>query len=76
MRIENNIQLYSNSARVAKNLELAFLEEMVGHMLPKASEGAFGGGIGEEQFASFLNREYAAALSASFDLGLKVGRDG
>ena len=76
MRIENNIQLYSNSARVAKNLEMAFLEEMVGHMLPKASEGAFSGGIGEEQFASFLNREYAAALSASLDLGLKVGRDG
>lgn len=76
MRIENTLQVNSNATKVAKNLEVAFIQEMVSHILPKPSGNEFSGGIGEEQFSSFLNREYAAALSTSIDLGLKVGRDG
>ncbi|MFV0297721.1 MAG: rod-binding protein [Hyphomicrobiaceae bacterium] len=73
MRAEKTIQIYSNAA---KDLNRVFLEEMVNHILPKPEGTDFGGGVGEAQFASFLNREYAAALSKSLDLGLKVGRDG
>ncbi|TKW65533.1 MAG: hypothetical protein DI616_14115 [Paracoccus denitrificans] len=76
MRIENATQLYSNTAQVSKNLGTAFMEEMVAHIMPKSGESGFAGGIGEEQFSSFLNREYAAALSASLDLGFKVRMDG
>ncbi len=76
MRVENTGQIYSNAAVSSKKLQTAFIEEMIGHILPKPVEGAFSGGIGEEQFASFLNREYATALSASLDLGLRVGDDG
>lgn len=54
----------------AKQLEGAFLEEMLKYCGPKASEGAFSGGAGEAQFSSFLTREYAAILSESLDLGL------
>ena len=40
-----------------------------------ATEGAFGGGIGEDQFASFLTRSYAETLAAQLDLGLAKGMD-
>lgn len=54
----------------ADRLEQAFLEEMLKYCGPRAAEGAFGGGIGEDQFSSFLTREYAAVLAAQLDLGL------
>lgn len=54
----------------AQALEQAFLEEMLKYCGPRASDGAFGGGAGEDQFSSFLTREYAARLSARLDLGL------
>lgn len=76
MRVENTFDKYSNTTNIEKKLNRAFLEEMVGHILPKSGSGGFSGGVGEDQFASFLNREYAAALSQVLDLGLKVGRDG
>ena len=36
---------------------------------PKSNTGAFGGGIGEDQFSSFLIQEHAAALAGRMDLG-------
>ena len=54
----------------ADRLEQAFLEEMLKYCGPRAAEGAFGGGAGEDQFSSFLTREYAARLAAQLDLGL------
>lgn len=53
----------------AQNLEAAFLEEMLQHAGPRAMQGAFSGGAGEDQFASFLRREHAAALADRLDLG-------
>lgn len=53
----------------AEKLEQAFLEEMLKYCGPKAATGAFGGGIGEDQFGSFLTQEYAAVLAAGIDLG-------
>lgn len=59
----------------AEKLEQAFLEEMLKYYGPKTTEGAFGGGIGEDQFASFLTREYAQTLAAQLDFGLAKGMD-
>ncbi|MGZ3217918.1 rod-binding protein [Paracoccus sp. T5] len=56
-------------AKVADQLEQAFLEEMLKYCGPGASEGGFSGGAGEEQFASFLTREHAALLAGRLDLG-------
>jgi Rod binding domain-containing protein len=54
----------------AEDLEAAFLAEMLGHAGLGAMEGAFGGGIGEAQFDSFLRREQAAALVRAGGIGL------
>lgn len=55
----------------ARALEAAFLAEMLGHAgLGSPSDGAFSGGIGEEQFASFLRQEQAAAMVERGGIGL------
>lgn len=55
----------------AKELEAAFLAEMLGHAgLDASSEGSFGGGIGEQQFASFLRQEEARLLVDRGGIGL------
>lgn len=55
--------------RVSDGLEKAFLTEMLKHAGPKASNGSFGGGIGEEQFNSLLTEIYAQSLASRLDLG-------
>lgn len=54
-------------------LETAFLAEMLGIAMPDPGAGAFGGGAGESQFASFLVERHAAALASRLDLGLADG---
>lgn len=54
---------------LADQLEQAFLEEMLKYYGPPPAEGAFSGGAGEDQFASFLTREHAALLAGQLDLG-------
>lgn len=54
----------------AAQLETAFLSEMLSHAGLGAMEGSFGGGIGEEQFASFLRQEQAGAMVAKGGIGL------
>jgi len=55
----------------AKDLEAGFLAEMLGHAgLDADSDGSFGGGIGEEQFASFLRQEEARLLVDRGGIGL------
>lgn len=56
-------------ALVQNQIEQAFLEEMLKYAGPSPLEGSFGGGHGEEQFFTFMNREYAAAMAAGLDLG-------
>lgn len=58
-----------SSPPAAEKLEQAFLEEMLKYCGPKTENGAFGGGIGEDQFGSFLTQEYAAVMAAQIDLG-------
>lgn len=55
----------------AKDLEAAFLAEMLGHAgMDPDSGGVFGGGIGEEQFASFLRQEEARMMAERGGIGL------
>lgn len=54
----------------ARALEAAFLAEMLSHAGLGAGEGAFDGGIGEQQFASFLRQEQAALLVERGGIGL------
>lgn len=60
---------------IGDRLEQVFLEEMLKHAGPKPNGQAFGGGIGEEQFSTFLTREYAAILADSLDFNFNV-KDG
>lgn len=54
----------------AKELETAFLAEMLGHAGMEPDPGTFGGGIGEAQFASFLRQEQARMLVERGGIGL------
>jgi peptidoglycan hydrolase FlgJ len=54
----------------AEELEAAFLAEMLAHAGFGAARESFGGGIGEDQFASFLRSEQAKALAAKGGIGL------
>lgn len=60
----------ANLARTADRLEAAFLAEMLKIAMPADGPGAFGGGIGETQFSSFLTEQHAAAMAARLDLNL------
>lgn len=55
---------------VARDLEASFLAEMLKHAELHATSDAFGGGIGEEQFSSFLVEAHADALAANGGIGL------
>jgi peptidoglycan hydrolase FlgJ len=54
----------------AKELEASFLSEMLGYAGLGASEGSFGGGIGEDQFASFMREAQAKQMVAHGGIGL------
>ena len=54
----------------AKELETAFLSEMLAHLGLGESPDGFGGGIGEEQFASFLRTAQAKAIVEKGGVGL------
>ena len=55
---------------VAEELEATFLAEMLKHAGFGDARGAFGGGAGEEQFASLLRMEHAQAMAATGGIGL------
>lgn len=61
-----HIELYEK----AKEMEAAFLSEMLGHAGVGKSTPAFGGGVGEEQFASFLRNAQARSIVEKGGLGL------
>ena len=56
--------------QAAVALEASFLAEMLKAAGLGESQGAFGGGIGEQHFASFLRREQAQALAETGGIGL------
>lgn len=54
----------------AKELEAAFLSEMLSHAGMSAMSEQFSGGQGEEQFASFLRGEQAKLMVEKGGIGL------
>ena len=54
----------------AKNLEAAFLSEMLKSAGLGAMKGAFGGGVGEDQFASLMRQEQARMMVEGGGIGL------
>lgn len=54
----------------ARALEASFLSEMLSYAGMGKSQDAFGGGIGEEQFSSFLRQEQAERMVAKGGIGL------
>jgi len=56
--------------RLAKSLESTFLSEMLGAAGLGQTSEEFSGGIGEEQFSSFLNQQRAAAMVEKGGIGL------
>jgi peptidoglycan hydrolase FlgJ len=55
---------------VARELEASFLAEMLKHTGFGESRESFGGGAGEDQFASLLRAEHARALVDRGGIGL------
>ncbi|OOY13742.1 hypothetical protein BMG00_08275 [Thioclava marina] len=56
--------------RSAQALEAGFLSEMLKHAGLAEMNGAFGGGVGEEQFTSFLREEKAKRMVNAGGIGL------
>lgn len=56
--------------KAAQALEATFLAEMLTAAGLGQSRDSFGGGAGEDQFASFLVREQATAMVAAGGIGL------
>jgi Rod binding domain-containing protein len=54
----------------AQELEASFLAEMLGHAGLDMPSESFGGGIGEDQFASLLRGEQAKAMVQKGGIGL------
>lgn len=54
----------------ARALEASFLSEMLSYAGMGKSQETFGGGIGEEQFSSFLRQEQAERMVAKGGIGL------
>ena len=54
----------------AKALEASFLSEMLSFAGLGTNDGSFSGGIGEDQFASFLRDEQARAIVDHGGIGL------
>jgi peptidoglycan hydrolase FlgJ len=57
-------------ARVAREMEASFLAVMLEQAGVGAPRGTFGGGAGEDQFASFLTRAYAERMAERGGIGL------
>jgi peptidoglycan hydrolase FlgJ len=76
MRVSTDLSAFAQTNKTdalrkqAQALEAAFLAEMLSHTgLDAASEG-FGGGIGEDQFGSFLREEQAKLMVSRGGIGL------
>ena len=56
--------------KAAQDLESAFLAEMLKAAGLNKTQAGFGGGVGEDQFASFLTEAEAQAIASSGGIGL------
>lgn len=60
----------STQRRVAEEFETVFLSEMLKYSGVNKTSQSFGGGPGEEAFASMLNDAYAEALVSAGGIGI------
>lgn len=60
-------------AEIRAQMEHLFVKEMVKYAMPDVDNGYFGGGIGEDQFRSFLQDEWADRIAGS--MAGKILRD-
>lgn len=60
----------SKMMTAAKNLEATFLAEMLKSAGFGASRTTFGGGVGEDQFGSFLREEQAKGMVEAGGIGM------
>ena len=60
----------ADARAAAEAFEAAFLTEMLKYTSLNANPESFGGGAGEEAFASFLTEEYARLLAGRGGIGL------
>ena len=58
---------------LATDLEAAFLAEMLGHAGFGKARESMGGGIGEDQFGSFLRQAQATEMARKGGIGLAEG---
>lgn len=56
--------------KVAREFEAVFLTQAVDEMMKTVNMGSFGGGAGEEQWKSFLSREFANEIARSGTIGI------
>lgn len=56
---------------LARDLEASFLAEMLRSAGLGKARDAFGGGAGEDQFSSFLVREFATSMANAGGIGLQ-----
>lgn len=61
------------NAEITDRIEAMFLKEMLKESGIGNTVSTMSGGIGEEQFSSFLVEEYARILASRIDLGLMKG---
>lgn len=55
---------------ISQKLEISFIAEMLSFVGMKGMDSDFGGGVGEEQFQSFLREQHAKLISDKGGLGL------
>ena len=56
--------------KTAREFEASFLQVMLGQMFDSVEEGAFGGGVGEGAFKSFLTESFAKSMAERGGMGL------
>ena len=64
------VDRHAQMMEVAQSLEAQFLSEMLKSAGVGTTPSAFGGGSGEDQFASFLRDEQAKQMTAAGGIGL------
>ena len=69
-KLPDYIQSDGKLRDAAQKLEATFLAEMLKSAGLGASRDTFGGGIGEEQFGSFLRQAQAKEMAATGGIGL------
>jgi peptidoglycan hydrolase FlgJ len=63
-------EVHAKLRQLSQDLEATFLSEMLGYAGLGETDGSFGGGAGERQFASFLRQEQATAMVKAGGIGL------